>query len=247
MHTVSAKEIANFAKDSSHWWDEDGPFRPLHRLNPVRLQYFKDRICGHFGRDARSLQPYKGLSILDIGCGGGLVCEPMARLGADVTGIDADANAIAVATDHGAQAGLIIAYRAASTDDLIALPPKNKPTFDVVLALEIIEHVTDVDKFVEDCVDLCAPGGIVIFSTLNRTPRSFLLGKIAAEYILGWVPKGTHDWKKFVKPSELSRAARNADVKIANIEGLVFDPFTREFKRSAHDLGVNYFLTAEKR
>lgn len=247
MHTVDTKEIAHFASSSSQWWDEDGPFAPLHRLNPARLGYFKDMICGHFGRDLTTLKPYTGLKILDIGCGGGLVCEPMVRLGADVTGIDADANAIAVATDHGARGGLTIQYRNASTDDLIALPPKKRPAFDVVLALEIVEHVADVDKFVEDCVDLCAPGGIIIFSTLNRTAKSFVLGKIAAEYILGWVPKGTHDWKKFVKPSELARAVRKTGAKIASIEGLAFDPLTREFKRDAADPGVNYFLTAQKR
>lgn len=243
MHTVDAKEIENFAKDSSHWWDENGPFRPLHRLNPVRLSYIKDRICEVRGCDVASLKPYKGLSILDIGCGGGLVCEPMARLGADVTGIDADENAIAVAKEHAEQSSLEINYKAIATDALIT----SKEKFDVVLALEIVEHVADVDMFVSHCLKLCKPGGIVIFSTLNRTPKSFILGKIAAEYILGWVPKGTHDWKKFLKPSELSRAVRNAGGAPVNMEGMVFDPITGDFKRSARDLDVNYFMSVSNR
>ena len=222
MHTVDAKEIEIFAKDSSRWWDEDGPFRPLHRLNPVRLSYFKDRICERYALDTKSLRPYAGLSILDIGCGGGLVCEPMARLGASVTGIDADTNAIVVAKDHAKQSGLDIHYKCASTDQLLSSPPSKARAgirmpaqgghdrFDVVLALEIVEHVADVERFVEHALSLCKSGGIVIFSTLNRTPKSFLLGKIAAEYILGWVPKGTHDWKKFLKPSELASIIRHA-------------------------------------
>jgi 2-polyprenyl-6-hydroxyphenyl methylase/3-demethylubiquinone-9 3-methyltransferase len=242
MHTVDAKEIEIFAKDSSRWWDEDGPFRPLHRLNPVRLSYIKDRICDAYGCDDKSLKPYKGLSILDIGCGGGLVCEPMARLGADVTGIDADRNAIAVAAAHAAQSGLGIDYRAVSTDGLIASDRK----YDVVLALEIVEHVADVERFVGHCMALCKPGGIVVFSTLNRTPKSFLLGKIAAEYILGWVPKGTHDWKKFLKPSELAGAIRRASGEVLNIEGMVFDPLKGDFKRSTRDVDVNYFIAAKK-
>ncbi|PZQ43787.1 MAG: bifunctional 3-demethylubiquinol 3-O-methyltransferase/2-polyprenyl-6-hydroxyphenol methylase [Micavibrio aeruginosavorus] len=242
MHTVDAKEIENFAKDSAHWWDENGPFRPLHRLNPVRLHYIKEQVCARYGRNFMGLKPFKGLSVLDTGCGGGLVCEPMARLGADVTGIDADANAIAVAAAHAKQSGLQIDYRATSTDGLIA----SKKKFDVVLALEIVEHVADVDQFVTHCASLCKPNGLIVFSTLNRTPKSFALGKIAAEYVLGWVPKGTHDWKKFLKPSELSRAVRSAGADIQNIEGMVFDPLILEFKRSTSDIDVNYFLSAVK-
>jgi len=242
MGTVSQREIENFSKDSTSWWDENGPFRPLHRLNPVRLSYIKDRICTHYGLDQRSLKPYSGLKILDIGCGGGLVCEPMARLGGTVTGIDADANAIEIAKLHAKQSGLAIDYNACATDDLI----KSKKQFDVVLALEIVEHVADVDTFVHHCVDLCKPGGLVIFSTLNRTPKSFLLGKVAAEYILGWVPAGTHDWKKFLKPSELSRAARQTGAEVVGTEGMVFDPIKGNFRRDTRDISVNYFLTVRK-
>ena len=242
MHTVDVKEIENFTRDSSRWWDLDGPFRPLHRLNPVRLAYIKDRICEHYGRDTQNLKPYKGLSILDIGCGGGLVCEPMARLGADVTGIDADANAISIAQSHAAGGGLSIEYKALSSDDLL----KGKKRFDVVLALEIVEHVADVDGFVRHCVELCKPGGLIVLSTLNRTPKSFVLGKVAAEYVLGWVPKGTHDWKKFLRPSELGRAVRQAGAEIQNIEGMTFNALRGEFVRSPRDLDVNYFLSAIK-
>ncbi len=242
MHTVDAKEIENFAKDSSRWWDEDGPFRPLHRLNHVRLGYIKDQISTRFGCDARSLKPYKGLSILDIGCGGGLVCEPMARLGGEVTGIDADANAIAVAKEHARAMGLSVDYRAESSEELL----KGKKKFDVVLALEIVEHVADVDMFVRNCVDLCRPGGLIVFSTLNRTAKSFALGKVAAEYVLRWVPVGTHDWKKFLKPSELARPIRSAGGDVVNTEGMVFNAVTGEFVRSPRDLDVNYFMSAVK-
>lgn len=242
MHTVDAKEIENFAKDSAAWWDENGPFRPLHRLNPVRLAFIKEQICAHWKRDTLSFKPYNGLSILDIGCGGGLVCEPMARLGADVTGVDADIQAIDTAKNHASGGGLTIHYRATSSDVLRT----EKKRFDVVLALEIVEHVADVDAFVRDCADLCKPGGLIVFSTLNRTPQSFLLGKLAAEYILGWVPKGTHDWKKFLKPSELARAVRTAGAQVECIEGMTFDALAGTFKRS-RDTGVNYFLTAVKR
>lgn len=238
MHTVDKKEIANFAKDSHLWWDENGPFRPLHRLNPVRLSYIKDQICAHFDKDRMILKPYRGLSILDIGCGGGLVCEPMARLGADITGIDADENAITAAKAHANDAGLKIDYKCTSTDDLVT----TKKQYDVVLALEIIEHVTDPQKFVNDCARLCKPGGIVLFSTINRTAKSLALAKIAAEYILRWVPAGTHDWKKFVKPSELARMVRNAGGNVGNIEGMTYTPITGDFKRSPHDVDVNYFL-----
>lgn len=241
--TVSTREIEHFAKDSPFWWDENGPFAPLHRLNPVRLQYIKNQICTLRGLETMSFKPYRGLSVLDIGCGGGLVCEPMARLGAEVKGIDADSNAIEAAQRHAGESGLSIEYECTTSEDLL----KRKKLFDVVLALEIVEHVADVDGFVRNCVDLCRKDGIVIFSTLNRTTKSFLLGKLAAEYVLGWVPKGTHDWKKFIRPSELAAALRHAGADIVHMEGMVFDPAKGQFKLASRDLGVNYFLTAIKR
>ncbi len=242
MNTVDAQEIQNFSKDSNHWWDENGPFKPLHRLNPVRLGYFKQQICQHFGRDIDGLKSYNGLSIIDVGCGGGLVCEPMARLGANVTGIDADENAINIAIEHASQSGLDVAYKATTSDDLAAQGQK----YDVVLALEIIEHVSDYDTFVKTIVDLCKPDGLIIFSTLNRTAKSYALGIVAAEYILRWVPQGTHSWKKFVKPSELSRLLRNQGAQPQNICGLNFNPLQNKFTLAPNDTSVNYFMSAVK-
>ncbi len=241
MTHVDRKEIENFAKDSSHWWDEKGPFAPLHRLNPVRLSHIRQQVDAHFGLDEKSLKPFTGLSILDAGCGGGLVCEPMARLGADATGVDADGNAIAVARRHAAQSGLSIDYHDGTTFDLL----NGKKRFDVVLALEIAEHVPDLQSFVQSCADLCKPDGLLIFSTLNRTPKSFALGIVAAEYILRWVPRGTHDWKKFIKPSELARALSHAGTTPGAMTGLVYDPLSAHgFRLSEDDLSVNYFMSA---
>lgn len=240
--TADPKEIAHFAKDSRQWWDETGPFAPLHRLNPVRLRYIRDRIAAHTGADTDSLKPFKGLRVLDIGCGGGLTCEPMARLGAAVTGIDADAQAITTARAHAAQGGLAIDYIEGTTDQL-----RGKKQYDIVLALEIVEHVTDIDTFVRDCATLCKPGGLIVMSTLNRTAKSFLLGVVAAEYILRWVPRGTHQWGKFVKPSQLSRSLRAANATVTNITGLIYNPAKDEFALSPTDIDVNYLLTAEKK
>jgi len=237
MNTVDAKEIQNFSKDSSKWWDIDGPFKPLHRLNPVRLRYFKQQICEHFDRDVEGFNSYDGLSILDVGCGGGLVCEPMARLGADVTGLDADTNAIEVAKDHAEQSELDIEYLNKSTSDI------QGKQYDVVLALEIIEHVADADQFVREVTALCKPDGLIIFSTLNRTPQSYALGIIAAEHILRWVPQGTHNWKKFVKPSELARMVRHNNATPKNVTGIVFKPLKNKFTLSSHDTAVNYFMS----
>lgn len=242
MNTVDAQEIQNFSKDSDQWWDENGPFRPLHRLNPVRLGYIKAQICSHYDLDVNSLKAYDGLDIVDVGCGGGLVCEPMTRLGGTITGLDADENAIKVAQDHAKQNGLNINYENRTSDDL-ALDNKK---FDVVLALEIIEHVADKDAFVKSVIDLCKPNGLIIFSTLNRTPKSFALGIIAAEYILRWVPQGTHNWKKFVKPSELNRLVTAHSAKPIDISGLVFNPRSNSFSIAPNDTDVNYFMSVVK-
>lgn len=236
--SVERAEVEKFAKDSASWRDENGPFAPLHRLNPSRLSYIKARICARYGRDEKGLKSLESLKILDIGCGGGLVSEPLARLGAAITGIDADAQAIDVAKDYAARAGLKIDYRRAAAENL-------KEQFDVVLALEIVEHVANVDEFIQSCAKLVKPGGLLIVSTLNRTPKSYALGVIAAEYILRWVPRGTHDWKKFVRPSELARAMRAASLEPSDLIGLVFDPVKGDFKLSG-DASVNYFLCGAK-
>lgn len=284
MNTVDATEIQNFSKDSSHWWDVQGPFRPLHRLNPVRLKYIKDQICANYALDPLSLKTYAGLDIIDVGCGGGLVCEPMARLGGNVTGLDADENAIAVAKAHAQENGLEIDYFNLSSNEFLMSPATSSTSspppsgdletlgrmpaqgghdnsggghdnfnrtlsprqFDVVLALEIIEHVSDAQAFVKSLVDLCKPGGVIVISTLNRNAKSFALGIVAAEYILGWVPKGTHNWKKFVKPSELSALLRNNGATPNDICGLAFNPLKNEFHLARKDLDVNYLMSAKK-
>lgn len=241
MNTIDQREIQNFSKDSSHWWDEKGPFAPLHRLNPVRLGYIRGQIDRHFDLDSKSLKPFQSLSIVDAGCGGGLICEPMARLGAAVTGVDADDNAITVARAHAALGGLDITYKSGTTFDLVA----SGKQYDVVLALEIAEHVPDVDAFIQSCAALCKPGGLVIVSTLNRTPKSFALGIVAAEYLLRWVPRGTHTWKKFIRPSELARALNAHGLTVVDMQGMVFDPRAQNgFRLSADDLDVNYFMCA---
>ncbi|MDH5722828.1 MAG: bifunctional 2-polyprenyl-6-hydroxyphenol methylase/3-demethylubiquinol 3-O-methyltransferase UbiG [Alphaproteobacteria bacterium] len=233
--TINAEEIDRFSKNSDQWWDEGGPFKPLHRLNPVRIQYLKNQICDHFNIDQDKTLPFKGLDILDIGCGGGLVCEPMARLGAKITGIDADQKAITCAKNHAEAQNLDVEYRCGDAADL-------KQKYDVVLALEIIEHVDNLGDFVALCKKLLKPEGLLVFSTLNRTAKSYALGIIAAEYILRWVPAGTHNWKKFIKPSEIARYARTEKLEIKDISGLVFNPFKNEFFLSDNDLDVNYFI-----
>lgn len=235
--SINTQEIDQFSKDADKWWDENGPFKPLHRLNPARLGYIKSQICAHYGLDEAAVTPFKTLSVLDVGCGGGIVCEPMARMGASVTGADADPVAIDVAKAHAADSGLKITYENKPAEEL------NKK-FDVVLALEIIEHVETPEEFVQSCANLLKPGGIIIFSTLNRTAKSFALGIVAAEYILRWVPTGTHTWKKFIKPSELSRMMRAAKLKPTDISGLMFNPLSGDFEMSETDIDVNYFISA---
>ncbi len=234
-------EISRFARDSDRWWDESGPFRPLHRLNPVRLSYIRDTTVAHFDLNQGGLNPLKGLNILDIGCGGGLVCEPLARMGAHVTGIDADERAIATAKQHAESGGLSINYQCATPETLRA-----GRLFDVVTALEIVEHVTDRDIFVSSCAALCKPGGLVIFSTLNRSAKSLALGVVAAEYILKWVPRGTHDWRKFVKPSELARSLRQSGLFPKIQKGIIFSILNGEFELSDDDFDVNYMMVAVK-
>jgi 2-polyprenyl-6-hydroxyphenyl methylase/3-demethylubiquinone-9 3-methyltransferase len=234
--TIDEKEISHFAKDSSAWWDENGPFKPLHRLNPVRMGYLRRQICRHKNIDNNSLKPFSGLSVLDIGCGGGLTCEPMARMGATVTGIDADANAINVARTHAETMGLDITYVCGDAQN-------HDKTYDIVVALEVIEHVSNPEAFIKTCIDRLKPGGLLILSTLNRTAKSYALGIIAAEYILNWVPRGTHSWQKFLKPSEIAAKARTYNFDVIDVTGLVFNPLKNSFVLSSDDLDVNYLIT----
>jgi 2-polyprenyl-6-hydroxyphenyl methylase/3-demethylubiquinone-9 3-methyltransferase len=240
--TVDAAEVEKFSRMSADWWDPTGPFRPLHRLNPVRLSYIRDQAAAHFARDARSVSPFAGLSALDLGCGGGLVAEPLARMGAGVTAVDADAVAIGAARLHAAERDVAVDYEVGSSDELAEAGRR----FDLVLALEIVEHVADRDEFLATLGALVAPGGLLILSTLNRTLKSLVLGVGMAEHVLRWVEPGTHDWRKFVKPSELARGLRSIGFGVADLTGLVFDPLKGEFRLSADDVGVNYFMTASR-
>ena len=234
--TIDANEVASFARQAARWWDPEGEAKPLHRINPVRLQFIRDRLVAHFGRDPRALVPFTGLSLLDIGCGAGLVAEPMSRLGFSVTGIDASEAMIDAARAHAAQSGLAIDYRAVAAESL-------KAPFDVVLALEVVEHVPDPAAFLAAAAALVRPGGALIASTLNRTARSFLLGVVAAEQVLGWVPRGTHDWRRFRRPSELASILRGHGLMLREMAGITYDPLQDRWSLS-RDIAVNYLFFA---
>ena len=236
--TVNAQDVAQFEVLGAKWWDESGPMAPLHRLNPLRMQYIKSQICAALG-----CNDLKGLKIADIGCGGGLVTEPLYRMGAKVTGIDAGAENIRAAKDHAKLMGLNIDYRATTAEDLAA----SGTQFDVVTALEIVEHVSDVDLFLKSCAKLVRPGGVLIVSTLNRTAKSFLLGIVAVEYILRWLPAGTHNWKQFLKPSEVAKPLLASGLNVRDVTGVKYLPITRRFVLDKNDLDVNYFLTLRKK
>ena len=239
--SIDRDEIARFSVLAPQWWDENGPFRPLHRLNPARLAYVRDRLAAHFGRDPKTRLPFKGLRLLDIGCGGGLMCEPLARLGFSVTGIDADEAALSVARDHADGQGLTIDYRADSADDLA----REKGRFDVVLALEVVEHAADPALFIDQAATLVKPGGAMIASTLNRTPAAFLVAILGAEYVMRWLPRGTHEYAKFRRPSELARDLRSAGLSLGDVSGLGYDPW-RDRWRIQPGLRVNYLTFSTK-
>jgi 2-polyprenyl-6-hydroxyphenyl methylase/3-demethylubiquinone-9 3-methyltransferase len=241
-NSVDLAELEKFARLADRWWDPDGPFRPLHRLNPVRIRFIRDQAIAHFHRDAATVAPLAGLSALDIGCGGGLVAEPLARLGAAVTAVDADREAIKAACLHAGARDLAIDYRQGSVETLADAGE----TFNLVLALEVVEHVADRARFIAMLAGLVAPGGLLILSTLNRTLRSLALGIGVAEHMLRWVEPGTHDWRKFVRPSELARDLRHAGFKVTGLTGLIFDPLTNEFRLKFGDVRVNYFAVAER-
>jgi 2-polyprenyl-6-hydroxyphenyl methylase/3-demethylubiquinone-9 3-methyltransferase len=236
--TVDPAEIERFSRIADEWWDPTGKFAPLHRLNPVRIGYIRDRVAAHWQRDALNGEPLKGLSLLDIGCGGGLLSEPMTRLGASVTGVDASARNIATASVHAARQGLAIDYRQGTAEALA----ESGAQFDVVLALEIVEHVADVDLFLRSCGRLVKPGGLLFLSTLNRTAKAWALAIAGAEYVLGWLPRGTHDWKKFLKPSEVARGLRAGGIEPQEIVGVVYAPLSRKWSLNRNDLDVNYML-----
>jgi 2-polyprenyl-6-hydroxyphenyl methylase / 3-demethylubiquinone-9 3-methyltransferase len=233
MTTVNPEEIEKFSRIADEWWDPHGKFKPLHVINPVRLQYIADRIQDSGFR-------IQDVSILDIGCGGGLMCEPLAKMGAKVTGIDASVKNISVAKLHSEKSGLAIDYRATTADQL------TEP-FDVVLALEIVEHVADVPAFVESVMARVKPDGLAVFSTINRTAKSYALAIIGAEYVLRWLPIGTHDWNAFLKPHELLAHVEAAGGALKEMVGMVMNPLTFEWKIKPQDVSVNYLMVVEKR
>ncbi len=239
--TLDTREIAQFDALKEEWWNPKGSMKPLHKINPVRLKYILDQICGHFTLDPKTTGPFSGLKILDVGCGGGLLCEPLARLGATITGIDPGKSNIQIATAHAAQSELTIDYRAIAAEDLLATDER----FDVVLAMEVIEHVANVDMFVASISGLVKPGGLFIGSTLNRTLRSFALAIVGAEYILRWLPKGTHAWEKFVTPAEFADALSKNKLETGDTYGMVYNPLTDSWSLSG-DTAVNYFIAARK-
>lgn len=240
--SVDPAEIAKFAAMAERWWDPEGPMKPLHRLNPARLGFLVGRLAAQAGRDPGAPKPLAGLRLLDLGCGAGLVSEPLARLGATVVGADATAESIAAARAHAAAQDLAIDYRATTAEDLVAAGER----FDAVLALEIVEHVADPAAFLADLGRLVQPGGQLLLSTLNRTSKSFLMAIVGAEWLLRWLPRGTHDWKRFLKPSEVTALLRANGFSLAEITGLVFNPLDQGWRLSARDLDVNYLLAAAK-
>lgn len=239
--SVDAAEIARFAALAERWWDPDGPFRPLHALNPVRIAWVRDALAADGGRDAAALRPLAGLGLLDAGCGGGLLAEPMCRLGASVVAIDADAHTIEAARHHADAGGLAIDYRCATVEAIAT----GGERFDAVLALEVVEHVADLDAFTAACAALLAPDGTLFVATLNRTLAAYALAIVAAERILGWLPAGTHDWSRFVRPAEMVRLLRRHGLAVADMRGVSYNPLARRWSLS-RNLSVNYMVCARK-
>lgn len=239
--TINDAEIAKFTAMAEEWWDPKGKFKPLHKFNPVRLAYIRDHLIAHFGRDASAMRPLEGLRIVDIGCGGGLLCEPLTRLGATVTGVDAAERNIAIARIHAEKSGLDIDYRTTTSEALVAAGER----YDVVLNMEVVEHVDNVPLYMKSCADLVAPGGLMFTATLNRTARAYALAILGAEYVLGWLPRGTHDWKKFLTPEEIRSLLVRNGLKPVDETGVVYHPLADEW-RASPDMGINYMILAER-
>src|SRR5215469_17924193 len=238
--TVDPAEVAKFSKLSAEWWDPNGKMAPLHKINPLRLTYIRDAAARKFERNVRSLNCLSGLRILDIGCGAGLLCEPLVRLGAQVIGVDPSASNIAAARLHADRGHLSIDYRCTTIEDMDV-----RERFDIVLAMEVVEHVSDVGLFMSRCAAMLKPGGMMVLSTLNRNWKSFALAIVGAEYVLGWLPRGTHRWEKFVTPGELDYAMAQASMRVIGEAGVIYNPLADQWRLSP-DMDVNYMLAAEK-
>jgi 2-polyprenyl-6-hydroxyphenyl methylase/3-demethylubiquinone-9 3-methyltransferase len=239
--TIDQAEVERFSAMAAEWWSPTGKFRPLHKFNPVRLAYIRDQVAARFGRDPHAARPFEGLRFLDIGCGGGLLCEPMARLGAEVVGVDPSETNIEVARLHAAESRVTIDYRASTAEDLADAGEK----FDVVLNMEVVEHVADVGLFVARCAEMVKPGGLMFVATINRTMKAWGLAIVGAEYVLRWLPKGTHQYEKLVRPEELEKALSEAGMGIADRTGVTYNPLADRWQQS-RDMDVNYMLLAEK-
>jgi len=239
--SVDPDEVARFAAMAEAWWDPTGKFAPLHRFNPVRIGFIRDRVAARLGRDPLQPRPLAGARLPDLGCGGGLLAEPMARLGAEVTGIDAAARNIEIARLHAAQSGVGIDYRHATVESLAEAGER----FDVVLNMEVVEHVADLAAFLGACAGVLAENGVMFVATLNRTAKAFALAVVGAEYVLRWLPRGTHDWRKFVKPSELAASLRPHGLGIAELSGVSYNPLADSW-RVGRDLDVNYIAVVER-
>jgi len=239
--SIDESEVARFSRQASTWWDVRGPMAALHKFNPVRLAYVRDKAAKQFGRDAKKLDCLKDLCILDIGCGGGILSEPLARLGAQMVGADPSEENVAVARAHAQESGVTVDYRATTAEDLAAAGEH----FDVVLAMEVVEHVVDVNAFVATCATMVKPGGLMFAATLNRTLKSFALAIVGAEYVLRWLPRGTHQWDKFVTPNELEAAFEGGGLQVTGERGVIYNLLADRWQLSS-DMDVNYMLVAER-
>jgi 2-polyprenyl-6-hydroxyphenyl methylase / 3-demethylubiquinone-9 3-methyltransferase len=240
--SIDAAEVERFSRIAAEWWDPHGKFAPLHKFNPVRLQFIREQALRRFGRDPAQRAPFEGLRLLDIGCGGGLLSEPMRRLGFAVTGVDASERNIGTASVHAAEAGLEIDYRAGTAEGLLAA---GEAPFNVVLNMEVVEHVADPGAYLRDCAELVAPGGMMVVATLNRTLKALALAKIGAEYVLRWLPRGTHDWRKFLTPAEVRGFLQAGPLSVQGPFGVSFDPLRDRWTRSG-DAEVNYMMLVLK-
>ncbi len=240
--SIDPAEVERFSRMAAQWWSSTGPFAPLHKFNPIRLAFIRDQALARFGRDGGAKAPFEGLRLLDIGCGGGLLCEPMRRLGFQVVGADASERNIAVAAVHAAEGGLELDYRCSTAEQLLQA---GEPPFDVVLNMEVVEHTANPGQFLRDTSRLVAPGGMMILATLNRTLKAFALAKVGAEYVLGWLPRGTHDWRRFLRPDEVRVLLSPEPVAVDGPFGLVYDPLNGRWRRS-DDTSVNYMMVATR-